>query len=798
MFQDLRYAVRALGRAPAFTALAAFTLALGIGANSAMFSVINTVLLQPLPFRDAERLIRFEEGRPDRRLNVSYPNYLDWRARARSFEEMAVFNTFGRAVVADGGRPEVVSAGTAESRLFTVLGAQPVAGRLFTADEHKPGAERVALISYRLWQRRYGRDPSVVGRAVNIGGAPTTVVGVLPPSFEAAINTDVWYPLGPHITPMQLDRSNHPGFQVYARLRDGVTIEDAQREMSGIAADLERQYPSSNRDMGVYLVPITEHVLGSARRVLLPLGGAVAFVLLIACANVANVLLARGLRRERETAVRSALGAGRWRLVRLFLAEGCAIAITGGGLGLLLGSWAVRAAQALPGFAMYRSAEIAVDARVIVYTVALSCATVVVFALAPALQLSRVDLMGSVRMSGAAAAGTRGRRLRAILVAAEVALSLVLLIGAALMLRTIASLGAIDPGFRPDGLVAVNLHQPAGPNAGERARRTIDQLLADVQNAPGVAGAAAAWPLDLVSFGWTPWLNFPHKPYPEGKEPTALTAAVTPTYFEVMGIPLQRGRLLGPEDKPGAPVAIVVNETFARRYFADRDAIGGRVTARGIPELADMHIVGIVGDTRRGGPARRVAPELYCAYAQFPTVGPTIVVRAATGDPLPLAKIVDDRVGSIDPETATFGARRLTDAISDMIGSRRLISILLVLFAAVALVLTAVGIAGVVAYVVAQRTQEIGVRMALGADARAVVRLIVRGAMTPVVVGLVAGTAAVVPLTRVLESFLFGVSPADPIALAGGAAALVVAALVAAYIPARRATRIDPLLALRT
>jgi putative ABC transport system permease protein len=387
--------------------------------------------------------------------------------------------------------------------------------------------------------------------------------------------------------------------------------------------------------------------------------------------------------------------------------------------------------------------------------------------------------------------------LREALIAIEVALSLVLLVGSGLMLRTIGRLAAVDPGFRPDGLVAVNLYQAAGPDAGDRARRTVERLLTDLEHAPGVAGAAAAWPLDLVSFGWTPWLNFPHKPYPEGTEPSALTAAVTPEYFGVMGIPLRRGRLFGREDQPGAPVAIVVNETFARRFFADRDPIGGRVTARGIPELADMRIVGVVGDTRRGGPARAVAPEMYCAYAQFPQAGPTIVVRAAAGDPLPLARLVDDRVAAIDPATATHGARRLSDAMADTVGSRRLVSLLLGVFAALALALTAIGIAGVVSYIVTQRTQEIGVRMALGADATSVVRLVLRGAMTPVMAGVAMGGAAIVPLTGAIQSFLFGVTPADPVALAAGGATLILAAVAAAYIPARRATRVDPLTALR-
>ena len=796
MLADLRYAVRVLARAPLFTLMAAVTLALGIGANTAIFSVINTVLLKPLPYHQPERLVRFEEGRQDFRLNISYPNFLDWRARARSVEDMAVFNAFGRTMIADGDRPEVAPSGTAEARLFTVLGVAPVQGRLFTDEEHRPGAPRVAVISHRLWQRRYGLDPAVVGRAIPIGGAPTTVVGVLPPGFLLA-DKDVWFPLGPHLTEMQLDRGNHPGFMVFARMRDGVSVEDVQREMSGIARDLEQQYPSTNHEMGVFVVPMIEYVLGQARGVLLPLGGAVAFVLLIACANVSNVLLARGLRREREMSIRGALGAGRWKLVRLFLAESTAIAVLGGGLGLLIGSWGVRAVHALPGFALYRAADVAIDTSVLAYTIAVSLATVLVFGLAPAWQLSRVDLMSTLRLGGAAAAGGRGRRLREALIAVEVALALVLLAGASLMVRTVSLLSQVDPGFKPEGLIAVNLLQTPRDNPGPEALRIVNRLLEDVRAMPDVSGAAASWPFDLTGGSWTPWINFAHRPYPEGQEPTALTAAVTPSYFEVMGIPLRQGRLLGPQDRPGAPVAVVVNETFARRFFADTDPIGGRVSARGIPELADMRIVGIVGDTRRGGPARGLTPELYCAYAQFPTAGAAIVVRARTGDPLRLAQPIGERLANIDRDTAMSGARRVADAMDATIGTRRLVFVLLGIFASLAVLLTAIGIAGVVAYVVAQRTQEIGVRMALGADANDVVGLMVRGALVPVVVGMAIGAGLMVPFARALRSFLFGVTASDPWAFFGACAALLLAAAVAAYLPARRASRIDPLIALR-
>ena len=798
MLSDFRYACRALARTPSFTIMAALTLALGIGANAAIFSVIRAVLLKPLPYHAPEQIVRFEEGRLDRRLNISYLNFLDWRARARLFEDMAIFNAFGRTVVEGGSaRPELVTQGSTEARLFGVLGVPLVHGRAFSGDEHKAGAERVAMISERLWLRRFGGDRSVVGSSVRIGGEPRTIVGIVPASFAAGGAVDVWFPLGPYLTPMQLDRANHPGFQVLARLRDGATREKAQQEMSAIAAELAREYPASNDGLDVFVVPLDEFMLGPARALLPPLGGAVAFVLLIACANVANVLLARGLRRERETVLRASLGAGRWRLIRLYLAESSAIAALGGGLGLLLGSWAVRAAHSLPGFTLYRAGEITMDAEVVGYTIALSIATVFVFGLLPALELSTVDLMRSLRIGGAASPPIRSRRLREGLIVVEVALALVLLVGAGLMIRTIGRLASVDPGFNPDSVVAVSLHQAQGPDASARARNTVDQLLAGLDTTPGVAGAAAAWPLDLLGPQWTPWINFAHRRYPEGQEPTALTAAVTPTFFQVMGIPLKRGRYIDSSDQPGRPVALVVNETFVRRFFGDADPLGASVSARGIPELANMRIVGVVGDTRRAGPTRPVAPEMYCAYAQFPTVSPSIVVRADTGDPLPLARLVDEQIASIEPDTVVHGARRLEDVLTSQYGSRHLVSILLQIFAGIALVLTMLGIGGIVSYLVAQRTQEIGVRMALGADAGDVIRMMIRSALAPVAIGVALGAAAIAPLTGALQSQLFDIAPWDPAAVAGAAIVLLAAATLAAYLPARRATHIDPLMAMR-
>ena len=398
MLTDFRYAVRALAHAPAFAAIAVATLALGIGANTAIFSVINGVLLKPLPYRDAARIARLNEGRPNFQLNVSYPNFLDWRERARSFEEMAVYNPYGRTIVAADSRAEAVPAGTAEARLFALLGVQPAVGRVFTPDEEKPGGPSAVLISHALWLRQFGGSVSALGRPIS-NGSPAVIVGVLPAWFTLQ-NIDVWWPLAPTIGAMQLDRGNHPGFQVFARLRDGVTFERAQQEMSGIAADLERQYPITNREMGVFVRPFLDSLVSRVRPMLWLLGGAVAFLLLIACANVANVLLARGLRRQRETAVRVALGAGRLRIVRLFLCESLAVSLAGGAIGVLAAAWGVRACLRLPALALPRTTDIAVDGSVLLFAVTLSSITSVLFGLAPALQLSAVNLMDRLRHSG--------------------------------------------------------------------------------------------------------------------------------------------------------------------------------------------------------------------------------------------------------------------------------------------------------------------------------------------------------------------------------------------------------------
>jgi putative ABC transport system permease protein len=797
---DLRHALRTLAAAPGFTAAAVLTLALGIGANSAIFTAVYGVLLKPLPYQAPDRLVRISETRRGGGWNVAVPNYLDWRARNHVFSGMAIFNTAHRAVLSRPGTPaSVLPAGTCEVGMFPLMGIGAARGRVFVESEQEPGA-LVAVLSHDAWRQHFGGDPAIVGQAVRIDDDPITVVGVLPPGVRP-FEVDIWFPHRPkQLSPMQLDRANHPGFGVVARLRESVSVDRAQREMSTIAESLAREYPASNTDMGVRLTPMLDSVAGSIRPTLRLLMGAVAVLLLIACANVANLLLAKGLRRERETSIRSALGASRWRLVRLFFAEGLVLGAAAAVSGLLLAGWGVRLLRGMPGLALPRAADVSINGQVLGFTAVLAVATAVLFALAPALQLSRTDLMRVLRQAGTGEGSSpRSARLRTALVTIEVALLIVLLTSAALMQRSLTRLAGVDLGFEADRLVSLPLRQVSGRYPDDRSIVTFaDALLESVRAGQGVAGAALAWPFDYTGFTWSTLVNFPDRPHPAGKEPAAQTAAVSPGYFAVMGIPLVRGRDFGAAERAGAPVAAIVNQTFASRFFPGEDPIGKRVDAMRIPEMQNMTVVGVVGDTRRGGTLRGYTPEIYISFAQFPQSSPTLVVRSDSADPLTLTADLRQRITAIDSSTAVATVYRLSAAMARAYGDRSALSWLLAVFAAVALGLTVIGIASVVSFTVAQRIPEIGVRIALGANQADVIRLIVGNALYPVAAGVAIGLLAFAPLARVYRSYLFEVSPADPMSLAVSVAVLAVAAVAAAYVPARRAAGIDPLAALRS
>ena len=802
MLNDVRYALRTLAASPGFTLAAVLTLALGIGANTAIFTAVYGVLLKPLPYGEPDRIVRISETRRGGPWNVSWPNYVDWRARNHVFADMAIFNTYGRVIVggAAGTTAELFPSGTCETQMFAVMGIPAARGRVFTPDERESGAPGVAVVSDELWRRRFGGDPSIVGQPARVDDEELTIVGVLPPGVRP-FDVDIWFPHRPALlNDMQRDRANHPGFGVVARLRPGVSAERAQREMSAIAASLEKEYPASNTGFGVAVKPMIDAVAGTIRPMLRLLMASVAVLLLIACANVANLLLAKGLRRERETSIRSALGASRFRLVRLFLIEGLALGAAGAAAGLLLAGWGVRLLRSVPGLALPRAGDVTIDPHVLGFAATLAVATAALFALAPALQLSRVDLMRVLRQAGTSdPASPRSARLRAALVAGEVALLVVLLASAALMQRSLARLASVDAGFDADKVISVSLQQLQSRYASEAAIIGFaDQLVASAKGNPDVAGAALSWPFDYTGFTWAPNFNVPDHPVEAGREPVAQTASVTPGYFATMGIPIVRGRDFGPDDRPGAPVAALVSRTFASRFFPGEDPIGRHVTAMRIPQMHDMTIVGIVGDTRRGGMLMDFTPELYVSYAQFPQSGATLVVRARGADLGDLAGDLKARVTAIDAGTAVGAVRRVSDALARTYGDRRALSWLLAVFAALALGLTVLGIASVVSFTVAQRVPEIGVRIALGASRRDVLALIVRGSLYPVCVGAAIGLAALIPLSRVLKSYLFEVSPADPLSLTAATAVLALAAVAAACVPARRATSIDPLVALRS
>jgi len=800
MLADVRYAVRALAASPGFTAAAVLTLALGIGANTAIFTAVYGVLLKPLPYDEPDRLVRINETRRGGAWNVAVPNYLDWRARNHVFRDMAIFNTARRVVLpADGTPAELFPAGTCEINMFALMGIRPQHGRLFVESEQEPGP-LVAIITDEAWRRRFGGDAAIVGQSVRVDDDLVTVAGVLPPGVRP-FDVDVWFPHRPkQLTAMQLDRANHPGFGVVARLRDGIDHETAQGEMSAIAESLAREYPASNAEMGARVMPMLDAVAGGIRPTLGLLMAAVAVLLLIACANVANLLLAKGLRRERETSIRSALGASRARLVRLFLVEGLALGIAAAIGGLLLAGWGVRLLRGVPGLTLPRAAEVSINLQVLGFTALLAVGTAVVFALAPALQLSRVDLMRVLRQGGTGdGSSRRSARLRSTLVAAEVALLVVLLTGAVLMQRSLTRLASVDVGIRADEVISVPLRQLQSRYDDEKMVLAFaDRLLESARSQAGVAGAALAWPFDYTGFTWSPSVNLPDRPFSAGKEPVAQTAAVTPGYFAVMGIPILRGRDFNQSDRPGGPVSVIVNQTFVARFLGGEDPLGRRVSAMRIPELQNMTIVGVAGDTRRGGALSGYTPEIYVPYSQFPPASATLVVRAASGDPLLLANDIRSRVASIDPATAIGTVRRLSDALARSYGDRRALSWLLSVFAALALGLTVIGIASVVSFTVAQRIPEIGVRMALGANGMDVIRLIIGHALYPVAAGVVTGLAVLVPLSRVYRAYLFGVSVADPASIGVAIGLIVIAAVGAAFVPAHRAAGLDPLRALRS
>jgi putative ABC transport system permease protein len=806
LLQDLRYGIRILLKSPGFTAVAVLTLGLGIGANTAIFSVVNRVLLRPLPYPDADRLVVINESsKPMPEGPVSYPNFLDWQAQNQVFDRMAAFQSEALTLVGVEV-PESLPSLNVSADFFPTLGVNPIYGRNFLLSEDKVGAAPTVIMSYGLWQRRFGADPGLIGRSLKLKGTlgtrDFTVAGILPRDFRFYAPAELYVPIGLWgANGYLMKRENHDRTLAVARMKPGVSLEQARSQLETIASRLRQQYPATNTGFGVTITPLRERVVGHVRRAVLVLLGVVSFVLLIACVNVANLLLARSVLRRKEVAIRAALGAGWGRVVRQLLTETTLLGLAGGAVGLLLASWSSSALVGLvpPGSP---AGGIAVDYHVLGFTLLLSLLTGVAFGLAPALQASELDLREALKAGGRSATESFGyRRLRSLLVVSEVALALVILIAAGLMIRSFRLLLKVDPGFNVQGVLTVGLDM-SDPKYQENPARFMAfnaQLLERVRAIPGVQYAGTVRPLPLGGGRSAMPFYREDRPVPsEANFPAADWHAVSPGYFQAMGIGVVRGRDFADSDGPSTPQVAVISQGMARRYWPDEEPVGKRLRI-GTPEmgLPWFTVVGVVGDTKPYGLEASTPAELYVSCLQLGSwVDMNLVVRTAA-NPLGVAAALRDQVLALDKEMVVGDLQTMEQRLGGTLAGRRGNMLTLGIFAGLALVLAVVGIYGVMSYSVAQRTQEIGVRVALGARPADVLRLVVRQGMTLVLVGVGVGLAGSIACTRLLRSMLFEVTPTDPVTFAGVVLLLTVVALLASYIPARRATRVDPMVALR-
>jgi putative ABC transport system permease protein len=800
LLQDLRYGLRMMWKRPGFTLVAVLTLGVSIGVNTAVFSVVYAALVRPLPFADPERLFlaaaENKRGGVAEVRGVAPADFVDWRAQSQSFEGLAAY-TGGSITLDAGDAPEMIPGVRVSDDFFPVLGVRPALGRTFAPEEFGAAGERVAVLSHGLWQRRFGGDPKVIGaRLPLVGGEGVTVVGVMPEGFKYPPSAEVWMPLPRDSSELRQRTSRY--FSVVGRLKEGVTPAQAQGELNVVAARLAEAYPQSNADWGARLIPLRETMVGRARAALLILFGAVGFVLLIACANVAGLLLTRATARHKEVAIRAALGATRWRVVRQLLVESVLLSAAGGAAGVFLALWGVDALVALvpEELRFARLDEAHVDGAVLAFTAAVSLLTGVLTGLLPGLKVSRPDLGEALKETGrSASAGMRLRRARGVLVVTEIAVTLVLLVGAGLLVKSFARLQRTELGFEPRNLLTLVVGAPTqlyGQNE-QRAdyfRRMQSRLAA----LPGVRGVAlsSSLPLDWV-------LNFSYgvegRPARPGDEPQADYSSVSPNYFEVMKIPLRAGRVFDEHDAAGAPDVCLINETMARRVFPGEDPLGKRITIDYMERRVSLEVVGVVADTRQTV-TDATNLQIYDCYLQRPWLSSAFVVRT-DGDPSRLAAAAQRAVREVDRNRVAADVKTMDERLSESVAQPRFYTQLLGAFAALALLLASVGVYGVMSYSVSQRTHEIGVRVALGARGRDVVGLVVRQGMTLALVGVAAGLAAAFALTRVMSGLLYGVSATDPATFAGVSLLLASVALAACLVPALRAAKVDPIKALR-
>ena len=802
--QDLSYGLRVLLKQPGFTAVAVLALALGVGANSAIFTIINAVLLRPLPFDDPGRLVVVWQTNPQRdsfQGLVSPPDLGDWQRQCRSLEQLAAFMPRGVSLtgVAD---PEHLPGSHVSANLFPLLGVEPLLGRNFRPAEDGPQGDRVVIVSYGFWQRRFGGAPDLIGKTLTLNGAAHTVVGVMPPAFQFPVQgqfpippSELWLPLG--LDPGLVSRESRDLFTV-GRLKPTTTLAQAQAELAAIARQLEQQYPQSNAGLGVSVVGLHEQIVKGLRPALLVLLGAVAFLLLIACANVSNLLLARAAARRKEIALRAALGAGQRRLLRQLLTESLLLALLGGACGLALAVWTVDVlAGALPA-TMARAGEVSVDRQVFGFTLIVSLLTGLIFGLAPAWQAARLDLNEALKEGGGQGPGGAGpMRLLRLLVVGEVALALVLLVGAGLLIRSFHRLQQVSPGFNPERVVAVPfVLLPARYRDGNARAAFVEQVLQRVKALPGVQSAGVVTTLPFSGDFSTRTFTVEGRPPAAGESDVANQRAATPDYFRAMGIPLVKGRAFTAHDTFDAPAVVIINETMARQYFPGADPLGKRIVSPAGPGGDVMTVVGVVGDVKNARLDEEPKPEFYYSYFQNRSPFMVLVVRTAT-EPQALIAALRREVWAVDKDLPLANIATLEQLLGKTVAQRRLTMLLLGAFAAVALALAALGVYGLMSYAVAQRQHEMGIRLALGARAADVIGLIVGEGMALALLGLALGLAAALGLTRLMASLLFGVTPSDPATFAAVALLLTLVALLACWLPAWRVAKVDPLVALR-
>ena len=802
LLQDIRYGLRVLAKSPGFTAVVVLTLSLGIGANTAIFSVVSAVLLQPLPFSQPDHLVAVhgidtrtgEIGRP-----LSYPDFKDLRIQSRSLESVAAYDS-STATLIGTGDPLHVEVGVVSANVLSVLRTKPMLGRDFTDAEDKPGTH-VALLSQHLWKSRFGSDAKITDKQLVLDGKQYTIAGVMPAEFQFPLGAqpmDLWMTIAVE-GENQMERGSHY-LSAIGRLKSGVTLAAANAEAAEISSNLAKQYPDTNKHMGMVLQPEKDALVGNVRPALLMVLGAVGFLLLIACANAANLLLARATGRQREMAIRTSLGAGKSRVLRQLLTESLLLSLTGGLLGLLFAVWGTAALASLPSLGIPRLASAGVDLKALEFTLAVSLLTGILFGLAPALHASRFDLFGSLKEGGRTSTEGKGRsRMRSLLVVSQVSLAVVLLIGASLLIESMWHLLHESPGFDPQGVLAFSLDLPdARYGKPEQSADFFKELLGRIRTVPGVKEASAVMPLPLSDNSLRTSFEIEGRPMAKSDLPRTFIRAVALDYFKTMRIPLMAGRVFTARDDRDAPHVIIINQTLARKFFPNENPIGKRMKPGMSAGKKDLmcEVIGVVGDVKHRNLWQPPDPESYVPYDQSPIGAMDLVVRTEA-DPMTLLPAMRAQVLALDAELPIYRAKRMEEYVAASVAQRRFTSLLCSIFAGTGLLLAVVGLFGVMSYNVAQRTHEMGVRMAVGAEKADILRLIVKEGMLVTMAGIGVGVVGSIAVSSALKSQLFGIQATDPFTIVGVVLTLAAVALAACFLPARRASRVDPMVALR-